>query len=59
MAEKSYFDSTPQENYALFLNALAGLEDDAGAESYSREGIHFLRRALHEFCSDYRVRHGS
>ena len=59
VAEKSYFDSTPQENYALFLNALAGLEDDAGIECYSQEGIRLLREALQEFRSDYRIRHGS
>ncbi|MEG3177765.1 hypothetical protein U1872_16115 [Sphingomonas sp. RB3P16] len=58
MAGKSHFDSTPQENYALFVNALAGLEDDAGIECYSQEDIRLFREALEEFRSDYRVRHG-
>ncbi|WP_440141677.1 hypothetical protein [Bosea sp. (in: a-proteobacteria)] len=58
VAKQSYFDRTPEENYALFLNALAGIEDDAGMEGYSQEGIRLLREALEEFRSEYRVRHG-
>jgi len=57
MTEESYFDRTPEENYASFLNALAGVEDDAGIEGYSQEGIRFLRRALEEFRSEYSSRH--
>lgn len=57
MTEESYFDHTPEENYASFLNALVGIEDDAGIEGYSQEGIRFLREALEEFRSEYRSRH--
>lgn len=57
MTKKSYFDHTPKKNYASFLNALAGIEDDAGIESYSQEGIRSLREALEEFRSKYRSRH--
>ena len=57
MRGESYFDRTPEENYASFLNALAGIEDDAGIEGYSQEGIRFLRKALEEFQSEYRSRH--
>ncbi len=57
MTEEPYFDRTPEENYAAFLNALAGIEDDAGIELYSQEGIRFLRKALEEFRSEYRSRH--
>lgn len=59
MTDESYFDHTPEENYATFLNALAGIEDDAGIEGYSREGIRLLREALREFRAEFRVRHGS
>jgi hypothetical protein len=59
LTEQSYLDREPRENYALFLNALAGLEDDAGVECYSQQGIRLLREALEEFRSDYRARHGS
>ena len=59
LTEQSYLDHEPKENYALFLNASAGLEDDAGIECYSQQGIRLLREALEEFRSDYRVRHGS
>lgn len=58
MTDASYFDRTPAENYASFLNALAGIEDDAGIEGYSQEGIRLLQEALEEFRSEYRVRHG-
>jgi len=57
MTEESYFDRTPKENYASFLNALAGIEDDAEIEGYSQEGIRFLREALEEFRSEYGSRH--
>ena len=59
MTKVSYFDRTPEQNYASFLNALAGIEDDAGIEGYSREGIRLLQEALEEFRSEYRSRHVS
>jgi hypothetical protein len=59
MTVGSYFDRTPEENYTLFLNALAGIEDDAGIENYSQEGIRLLQEALAEFRSEYRTRYGS
>lgn len=46
MTKESYFDRTPEENYASFLNALAGIADDAGIEGYSQEGTRFLQKAL-------------
>ena len=57
MAQESYFDRTPEQNYSLFLIALAGIEVDAGIEGYSQEGIRLLREALEEFRSEYRIRH--
>jgi hypothetical protein len=57
MTKDSYFDRAPEENYACFLNALAGIEDDAEIEGYSQDGIRFLREALREFRSEYRSRH--
>lgn len=59
MKAESYFDRTPEENYALFLNALAGLEDDAGIENYTQKGVRLLQEALEEFRSEYRSRYGS
>lgn len=59
VTEQAYLDREPRENYALFLDALAGLEDDAGIECYSQQGIRLLQAALEEFRSDYRARHGS
>jgi hypothetical protein len=59
MAEESYADRTSEENYARFLNALAGIEDDAGIEGYSQEGIRLLRMALEAFRLEYRVLHVS
>lgn len=58
MPDESYFDRDPQENYALFLNALAGIEDDATIEGYSQSGIQFLRDALREFRAEFQTRHG-
>ncbi|WP_395624273.1 hypothetical protein [Sphingomonas daechungensis] len=55
---RSYFDMTPREVYATFLNALAGLEDDAGIEGFSREGLDQLRAALKTFEAEFRERHG-
>ena len=59
MTAEGYADRTAEENYAQFLNALAGLEDDAGIENYSQEGLRLLRGALAEFLSEYRARYGS
>ena len=59
MTVESYFDRDPEENYADFLNALAGIEDDASVEGYSPDGIQFLRDALREFRAEFKVRHGS
>lgn len=57
MTEGSYFGRMPEENYAPFLNALAGIKDDAGIGDYSQEGIRILREGLAEFRSTYRSRH--
>ncbi len=59
MTAEGYAERTAEENYALFLNALDGLEDDAGIENYSLEGLRLLREALAEFRSEYRTRYGS
>ena len=59
MTKESFFDRTPEENYASFLNALAGIEDDAGIEGYSQDGIRLLQEAMEEFRSEYRSRHAS
>ncbi len=55
--QRSYFEMTPEEVYATFLNALAGLEDDASVEGFSREGLEHLRSALKAFRKDYFERH--
>lgn len=55
---RPYFDMDPEEVYAAFLNALAGLEDDAGIENYSPEGIAHLDAALKAFRMEYQTRHG-
>jgi hypothetical protein len=57
VSDELYFDRTEEENYALFLNALAGIEDDAGIENYSREGISHLRAALAVFRAEYGSKH--
>ena len=57
MNDKSYFDRTDEENYVIFLNALAGIEDDAGIENYSRDGISHLRAALAVFRAEFAARH--
>ena len=59
MTEGSYFGRTPEENYAPFLNALAGIKDDAGIGGYSQAGIRILREGLAGFRSEYRSRHGA
>ena len=60
MAEdRTYFDMTAEEVYGTFLSALAGLEDDAGIEGFSREGVEHLRAALQAFQAEYKQRHGS
>jgi hypothetical protein len=55
---RSHFDMTPKEVYATFLSALAGLEDDAGVEGFSREGLQQLRAALKTFEAEFFERHG-
>jgi len=57
MTDGSYYDRTEEENYALFINALAGMEDGAGIENYSREGIRLLGEALKAFQADFRSRY--
>jgi hypothetical protein len=61
MAEevRSYSDMTPEEVYARFLKALSGLEDDAGIEGYSQEGLDHLRAAQSAFQKKFSARHGS
>lgn len=41
----------------MFLNALAGIEDDAGINGYSQDGSALLREALEEFRSEFRIRY--
>lgn len=57
VSRESYFDRTEEENYACFLNAVAGLEDDAGIEGYSKKGREHLRAALAAFQSEFAERH--
>lgn len=57
--DRSYHDMTAEELYAGFLNALAGLEDDASIEGYSREGLDQLRAALTTFQEEFSGRYGS
>ncbi len=59
MAKRTYSDYSAAEHYAMFCNALAGLEDDAAIEGYSEEGRELLRRALKVFHQECRERHGS
>ena len=56
--KRSWHDMEPEEQYALFLNALAGIADDAGINGYSREGTDYLARALQTFRAEYYERHG-
>ena len=54
---RSYFDMTPEEVYATFLNALAGLQDDAEIEGFSRQGVDQLHAALKIYRAEFRERH--
>lgn len=56
---RSYFDMSPEDVYATFLNALAGLDDDASIEGYSREGLDHLSAALRCFRAEFKTRHGN
>lgn len=47
---------TDPDYYALFLNALRGLIDDAELSNYDADGAEHLREALAFFESDYRIR---
>ena len=58
MADRANSDHSAAEHYALFCNALAGLEDGAAIEGYPEEGRELLRRALLVFDQDRRERHG-
>lgn len=42
--------------YAMFLNALAGLIDDAELQRWDQDGVAHLREATDYFRSDYRMR---
>ncbi|HET6526572.1 hypothetical protein [Sphingopyxis sp.] len=42
--------------YAIFLNGLAGLIDDAEMSGWDEDGIAHLREADEYFRSDYRIR---
>ena len=55
--KQSYFDMSRKDVYGTFLNALAGLEDDASIEGFSPEGLAHLRSALIAFRKDYVGRH--
>lgn len=57
MTGDSYRDRTDAQNYEVFLNALAGLEDDASIEGYSGEGQECLRAALSAFRAEFKSRH--
>jgi hypothetical protein len=56
VSEKTWHDFTPQEQYEMFLNGLAGIQDDAAINGYSQEGISLLREALEDFQSEFRTR---
>ena len=56
---RSYFDMAPEEVYAKFLNGLAGLEDDASTEGFSREGLGHLHATLMALRAEFKLRHGS
>ena len=45
-----------QEYYALFINALGGIHDDAGMNNYSMEGTKLLWEAMEIFRSEFRSR---
>lgn len=42
--------------YASFINAVAGLIDDAELEGWDPDGLAHLREAQEAFRSDYRIR---
>jgi hypothetical protein len=48
--------ASESDYYAMFLNGLAGLIDDAEMSGYDPDGIAHLREANEFFRSDYRVR---
>ena len=58
MNEGSRLDRIEQQNYSLFLKGLAGVQDNAGIECYSQDGIRLLREALEDFLAEYRDRFG-
>lgn len=43
-------------NYALFINALAGIHDDAGIDNHSMAGTKLLWEAMEVFRSEFRAR---
>jgi hypothetical protein len=45
--------------YAMFLNALNGLIDDAEMSGWDADGLTSLREAHEFFSSDYRIRQQS
>ena len=55
---RSYFDKTPRNVYASSINALAGPQDDAGFEGFSREGLEQLGAPLRSFEAEFLERHG-
>ncbi len=48
--------SKQPDYYAMFLNALAGLIDDAEMSGWDEDGLTHLREAQEFFRSDYRIR---
>ena len=44
------------DSYAMFLNALDGLIDDAEMSGWDGDGLTNLREAREFFSSDYRIR---
>jgi hypothetical protein len=58
MNKGSHLARIEQQNYSLFLKGLDGVQDDAGIECYSQDGIRLLREALEAFLAEYRDRFG-
>ena len=56
-AEENRPEPTEQEYYLYFLNALAGVIDDAGLNCYNREGIDLLNKAEKIFVAEFKSRH--